>query len=669
MKHARPFAFLLCMLFLSSVCLTFSVASASEAFYSAIPVPAEQNGILTTEDGQKWYKVKRFEDDADYILSVRNDAGEQKLLAVTGDAGAQYIWRFTRYSMTASDVPRVSELSSGRYALACWKGKLYTTYSGSENGDMVWDHDEQVLRYRCGDTVSYLKYHDGSDEPFTVTDSKADASAFTIYSRAATLERCITRQPAAASYVTEGSGYPAPEFSVGLSDVTADSISWFVDGQEQSCSAPTFTADILADRPSGVHRVSCLVAAHDSDNVYYREQSAEAAFVIAKGVMPDSFLTFSDVHEEYNLITDAIEQIMQQTNGLIPSLVICSGDLVNGPTAYRETELSRYYPQIVSHLGGLDTVFVAGNHDSAEAASFMSAAAGLGADANLPAKGGLIFDGESEAVAANGTNSRYAKGIITYGINYAAAQKETAGGIRYSYEDIISDVDSFLKTAAENYHGELIVISAHSGLHVIGLQPQSVNGYQMRLSGWLGENMYNVDMSFELAQTINRYAEQYNMDIMYIFGHDHSRNETEMFLTDGDLLISPKQYADWSTDSQTLHFTYANAGYLSTVIGSANQNYSFVFRDGDHFSHNLLHTDGTLLRHREIKAKHPYEEPLPETTAAPAQTTTADTAVRTTASVQKASAPETGDSLPVLLLAVPALAVLAAGARRRMKDA
>lgn len=635
----------------------FSVHSASAPYYKLTALPDAEHGVLTLENGEKWYKVRDFENDADYILTVQDGAGEEKILTATDDADSQYIWHYSRSIMTMSTAPRVSTLSTGKFPLGVSEGKPGCFYtSGAEESD--WKHTDGLFCHHGRDAVTYLKYDASAPEPFSLTENKAEASPVNIYARSTTVSRCIVQQPAAESYVIEGSGYPAPEFSAVLPDVTLDSVLWFVDGELQKCSALTLTADLLADQPAGVHRVSCLITAHDSEDYYYREQSADASFVIAKGVLPDSIMTFSDVHEEYGLIGEAIETVLKKTEGLIPSLVICSGDFVYGPTAEKDTELNCYFPQIVSQLGGLDAVFVAGNHDSGAAASAMSAAANLGAEKDLPAKGGIIFSGESEAVRKNGRNSRSAKGILTYGINFDAARKETPDGVQYTYEETVRDIDSFLKQTAAHYHGELIVISAHSGLHVIGRQPESVNGAQIRLYEWMGDNLYNVDQSYALAETINRYAEQYNMDILYLFGHDHSRNEAEIFLTDGDTLISPIRYADFLSGTQKLRFTYASAGYLSSVIGSADFNFSLIYRDDSAFSYDLLNTKGGSTRHFEFKAKHPYEAPA-ETTAAPtAAKTETQTTAQTAASEKKADAPETGDHIYALLLTVPAAALL-----------
>ena len=655
MKSAKAF-FLIPAVILFSVCLTFSAASASSPYYTVLPISKLEHGILTQEDGQDWYRVRTFEDNTDYIITVKNKAGTEQILAATNDEKTPFIWSYYRYSMTTSTAPLVTTLYSACASLACRDNTLLTYCPNSSTSDMYWTHEGSALCWHDSSGTKYLKYDENSTEPFTMTADLAEAADVTLYAKGNLLERCIISQPAAESYVLEGSGYPAPVFSVGLADVAPDSIRWFVDGKEQDCSGTTLTADSLTGQPAGIHSVSCQVKAHDSEDVYYSEQSAEAAFVIAKGVIPDSVLTFSDVHEQYEFITDAIRQVMRKTDGYLPSLVICSGDFVNGPTAAKDRELNRYFPQIVPHLGGLDAVYVAGNHDSAEAASVMSANANLGADKNLPAAGGVIFRGES-AAAKNARNSSSAKSIIAYGINFSAAAIETPAGTRYSYEKVIPDVERFLKETAAQYHGELIIISAHSGLHVVGLQTDSADLSYNPYYGWQGENLYNIDMSYELAQTINRYAEQYHMDIMYIYGHDHSRGEPEMFLTDGGELICPRHYADRSTENLTLHFTYAHAGYLNTTIGSAYKKFSFIVRDGDKFTYDLISADGVQIRHEEVPVKQPYEAPA-ETTAAPAPAETTAAQTQKAASGTKAAAPETGGGIPFLLPALPAIAAL-----------
>ncbi|MCR4638135.1 metallophosphoesterase [Ruminococcus sp.] len=625
--------------------------AADEPCYTVTAPQSEENGVLTLADGQKWYRVNSFEDENDYIISVMDSDGSKKIFTAEDSRSSEYIWHYFRRTMVTSVAPEYTSLSSSSFRLTYHEGQLYTSSNWWTDGDSVWDYSGGTLSYNENGSIHYLKYDEDSHEPFSCTDNAAEAAQVCIYARGEQLSRCIGKQPAADSYVIEGSGYAAPRFSVELSDknIITDSVKWFVDGEEQDCAGLAFTADSLRGKPVGVHHVGCLVEGHDADGVHYRERSAEAAFVIAKGVLPDSFMSFSDIHEQYEFIDKAIEKIMESTDGYIPSLVVCTGDLVNGPTADKDRMLSRYYPQIVSHLGGLDAVFVSGNHDSGEAASIMSVRAGLGADKDNGFGGGQIFRGISEGVRENGRNSRFAKGITVYGMNFENALYQSGGEFAYSYDRTLKDLDSFLKKTAESYNGELVVISAHSGLHVLGLQPESVNANGRSIGKWIGENQYNVDYSYELARLINSYAEKYHMDIMYLFGHDHSRGETEFILSDGDTLISTEKYGDMSYDSQKLSFTYGHAGFLSTTIGSANARFSFIYRDGEHYSYNIMNLDGDTVLHRDITAKSTFREPA-VTTASSAVTTTA----LTSKAKMSADSPKTGDRTSAVIAFIPA---------------
>lgn len=215
-----------------------------------------------------------------------------------------------------------------------------------------------------------------------------------------------------------------------------------------------------------------------------------------------------------------------------------------------------------------------------------------------------MFRSGSDAVEKNGKNSRFAKDILVYGLNFDAAVVEEENVTAYSYEKSLADLEQFLKETAANYHGELILIPAHTGLHVLGKQPESVDSEGKPIDAWIGDNMYKVDKSYELAALINRCAEQYGMDIMYLFGHDHSRQETAMLLKEGDTLISTKQYADHSFDSQTLHFTYANEGYLSEHSGGADSKFSLIYRDGGKYVYDLICTTDKQERSTVIPSKY-----------------------------------------------------------------
>ncbi|MDO4862665.1 MAG: metallophosphoesterase [Ruminococcus sp.] len=636
------------------MCMPLGAFAASGAYFTLTALESDDGSTITI-GGQKWFRVLSFDDDKDYIITVKNSSGEQLALTAADDSNSDYIWRYYRRTMVSSTTPRFTTLSTRYHYLVFSGGKLRTAYTRAVSGDLVWEHIGTALRHSEAGACSYLKYDETSDEPLSVTTEESEAAEVNIYTRGELLERCIVSQPHAESYAIEGSGYPAPVFTVGLADVETESISWYVDGELQSCNERSFTADTLTGRSAGVHRVSCLIEAHDSDGVRYRERSEDAVFVIAKGVVPDSVLTFSDVHEEYERIGDAIGCVIERTGGYIPSLVVCTGDLVNGTKAETDIMLSRYYPRIVAELGGLDTVFVSGNHDSGEAATAMSAAADLGAGEDGSPAGGLIFRGSSEAVARHGKNSRFAEDIIVYGLNQEAAMIPHDVYTAYTYEDVLGDIGRFLEETAADYHGELVIISAHTGLHTLGRQPDSVDKRGFRLSEWVGENQYNIDGSYDLAALINSYAERYDMDIMYLFGHDHSRSEAELIMTDGDELISTISYADSTTGQQPLRFTYAHSGYLSTVIGSADSSFSFICRDGDGYSYDLIRTYDNRTRHSDIAARY-----VPETT------TSVTSAVTTTAAASSAKTenPKTGDNMSAAMILLPAAALLLSRRRR-----
>ncbi|MCR4647117.1 MAG: metallophosphoesterase [Oscillospiraceae bacterium] len=578
---------------------------AEEPYYTVTAAPDEQNGVLTLDDGTEWVKVLDLEFGQDYLITVTDQDGTQELLTVSDGEQGQYIWQYFTTSLATTAAPYWG-LRTGEYHLVNDSGQLATDCSLFPAGAIIWQHDDFRLVNKINGAPSYLKYDAESETPFSLTEDPQEAAEVNIYTNGETLASSVTVPPCADSYVLENSGYAAPTFTVELKEnVIADTIRWYTDGVEQPCQEMTYTADSLTDQPAGMHRICCVVEGHDENGVHYRSASVNASFIIAKGVLPDSIMTFSDIHEEYDRIGDAIEQIMLKTDGYIPSLVICSGDLCNGQQSTYDTMLTVNAPQIKAALGGLDAVYVAGNHDSPKAASYLSATAGLGAAADLPEEGGVIFDGSSEAVAQNGTNSRDAEHLIVYGLNYDAAIIRDGDTITYSYENVLPDLEAFLQKTAEQYQGETIIISAHSGLHVLGKQEGSVTpGSGQQLSSWIGYNPYNLDRSYDMVQLLNRYAEDYDMDIVYLFGHDHSRNENEMLLQDGDTIVSTQYYKDWNCGKQTIHFTYANAGYLSTRIGSADSKFCLLYRDGDKLVYDLIRTTDSEDLHTEITTKY-----------------------------------------------------------------
>ncbi len=572
-----------------------------ETVISAAAAENVKDGILTLENGEKWYKVSSFENEKDYLIAVTGENGTQMLLTLNSADSSTNVWNYNERRMGPSTSSRSGILSADSQNLRNLGGTLCTVKKLAMSDEIRWEYNGSVLSLTENGVVSYLKF-DENTLTFTMTNDPEQASAAAIYTNGETLERCITGQPCAAHYVTENSGYAAPVFTVGIREIETDSITWFVDGKAQQTDALTFSADSLKNRPAGIHRVCCTVRGHDENDVHYLETSEEAVFVIAKGVLPDSVLTFSDIHEEYSLIGDAIETVLTKTGGYIPSLIVCSGDLSNGQTSTKEELLNEYAPRIKPYLGGLDAVFTGGNHDSGAGCAQLSREADLGADDSLNASGGVIFDSRSEAAAKNGTNSLAAKDIIVYSLNYDAVMQQKDGKSVCSYAAVLPELQAFLQKTAENYHGELIIISAHSGLHTLGRVPGSADPSQNPIREWAGDNAYNIDGSYALAEMLNRYAEICKMDILYLFGHDHSRREAEFIMTEGDTLISTKNFAEKTVGTVKLHFTYANAGYLSNVIGSADSAFSLITRDGYNYVYELLNTKDSSANRTEIRS-------------------------------------------------------------------
>lgn len=497
----------------------------------------EQDGILTAADGGRWYKVREFENGQDYIITVWKTDGTM-LMLTAGDTLNGFAWRCETES-DAETGTQYRGLHAGNCALVCSEGQLSGDESLFPQGTVLWQHQDSLLFVSVNGQTMYLRYDESSETPFTFTDDPQQAVRTDIYTNGAVLAKCITEQPYAARFVLENSGYAAPEFRIGIADAVTDSITWYVDGAAQSETGQVFTADMLIDQPAGLHRVSCLIDAHDSEGYRFREMSEQASFVIAKGVLADSVLTFSGVQGQYSLIGDAIETVMTQNGGCIPSLILCD---------------SQDDARMRAVLGGLDTVQADGSSDAAD-------------------------------------------GIRIYGLKYDSIVSETEAGSVCSYENVLADTERFLQAAAADYSGELIVISAQTGLHVTGLQPESADSAQ---EAWAGGASANIDKSAEMAALLNSYAEAYGMNILYLFGHSQTVQEAGMLLQEGDTLYCPQSFADRTYQTTALHFTYANAGCLSRAAGSADADFSLITRGEGQYAADLIRVKDAVLRHTEI---------------------------------------------------------------------
>lgn len=587
------------------------------------------DGTISYNDTE-WYKVNYLEDDKPYLITVCNPDGSERLLTASYIEHENCIWDYQRKTITASTNPPHSTLSSEFDYLMCYNDEVDMKWAAYLDSASTWKYESGNLYYTSEDIDYYIKLDENSQIGIGYTEDASQADKINIYTYGECLGKCITEQPKSESYVIADSGYEAPVYRISvLENTEIDSVTWYVDDVPYQNNSLEFMAESLTDQPAGVHRVKCLVEGHDSENTHYRETSATASFVIANGVIPDSFMTFSDLHEEFNLIGDAIATVMDENNGCIPSLIVCTGDWVNGPSGDYDRVMNQFYPRLVSQFGGIDAVFVAGNHDNGKAAAEMSVLSGLGADKITENNCGIIFNGGSDAVNQNANSGKYGKSLMVYGINYQSAAERNGFTWHYDYTNVINDLSGFLENTAKNYNGELVVISAHSGLHTLGIQPESVNSSQNSISNWAGDGAYNIDNSDTLVELINRYAADYDMNIIYMFGHNHSRKETEMFLSDGDTIVSTHSFKSKEKVSQILNFTYAHSGYLSTEIGCADEMFSLVKCEGEKYTYDLMKTGSGIVRHEEIASKTPIPETIVTTENTVSETTTAASVIVT----------------------------------------
>ena len=452
------------------------------------------------------------------------------------------------------------------------------------------------------------------NDRFSLSENNQDEVEVFLFASRDKLGSCIGKQPRAKTYAIVGTDFEAPVFGVTLrnEDITTDSVEWYIDGEAQNCNDLTFTASDLAGKPVGVYRVSCRIEGHD-ENCFYGERSAEAVFIITAGVIENSVLTFSDVHEEFDKIGDAIGQIMKMNDGCIPSLIVCTGDWVNGSAASDEELENRYFQRMFAQLGGIDTVYVSGNHESAEASALLSISSGLGADESFEDGIGVIFDSRSDGVLKNGKSSLFNNGLIVYGLNYYALEEKDEENSVYTYVEACSQLENFFEGLVKDYNGELVIISSHTGLHVLGMQPESVRSDGSMLREWNGGNQYNLNASYEMAELINRYASEYNIDVMFLFGHDHSGGETEFILMPGMKLISTEDFEGKQTKEQRILFTYGHAGYISSSIGAAKEHYSLIRWDDNSITYELISIEDDSVNKTVIVRPQAENSQNPET--------------------------------------------------------
>ena len=365
----------------------------------------------------------------------------------------------------------------------------------------------------------------------------------------------------AAPVIHGGRRVPEQKFTIETRNIPQDAeYRWLMDGELLSGEKELVirNAESLS---VGVHEINCEISFTDEFGTSFGRSSWTTNFIVCSGILENSLLTFSDVHEKFENIGGAIAEIMSENDGKIPALVVCTGDWTNvHPSADADMVNNFHIPMLKAAIGGIDTVFVSGNHEPSEPAVSANEATGLGYDGS-----GVIFRSDPHRLGTSGK----IRGLIVFGINYddvvindkdsAGKAPEPPGGStkRCSYENVLPKLETFLETLAADYHGETILISSHTGLHVLGMLAESTANQE-----WAGDANYNLDKSAEMVELLNSYADEYGMKITFLFGHDHSKGEAEFLLKTGDEIVSTVSFTDQTTERQSLSFTYGHAGFL-----------------------------------------------------------------------------------------------------------
>ncbi|MBP0954570.1 MAG: metallophosphoesterase [Oscillospiraceae bacterium] len=438
----------------------------------------------------------------------------------------------------------------------------------------------------------------------------------------------FTSQPSAAHYVIEASGFSAPTYSVEVSlpeGSAAEGITlqWYLKGSEYgapvvsegSTAYSSITVEELAGAACGVYPVCCK-ATCVTDGAEHTAISYTTAFIVCKGVLENSVLTFSDVHEDWDSIGQAIADTIANEGGLVPALVVATGDYNNSYVAgYNEEFINKCITEMIDRislqLGGIDTVWVSGNHDNGYATGFTNAnkRADLGLDeenyydlAGGISGTGIIYDSRRRGSASSSLSN---DGLIVIGVNYedlgsmgayegssngrpADPSLLTYGDGSFPGNTVYAHLDTALQGIARDYEGELILISTHAGLHALGVDPDSAAAGARE---WSGGCDYSIACSAAVVRLVNSYAHRYGMNIMWLFGHDHSKGENEFYKLPGDSMVSATDPVLQLSEEQTIAFSYAHSGYITKNI-NGHMVYSLIKYDDTSVTRTARVADG-----------------------------------------------------------------------------
>ena len=332
-----------------------------------------------------------------------------------------------------------------------------------------------------------------------------------------------------------------------------------------------------------------------TQDVTHTVTSWTATYIVASGVLANSALTFSDLHQSWENIGTAIGTVITNNGGKIPALIICTGDWNNKTTASADATAT-IIERLKLQMGDIDVVWSAGNHEDGVTTMEASIDEDLGANVgttSTKSKGGktttttnaygIIFDNRANNDLKDkyddnqfGTSDAINTDLIVYGLTFNAIKVSSGSGssktTAYTYTNVITDLTTILDGLVKDGYDGVFYIASHTGLHVLGIQPESA------ADEWAGKNEYNVDLSYQMVSLLNSYAAK-GIDIVFMFGHDHSKGEDEFYLEPGDVIYSTVNYSDSVYSKQTIQFTYGHAGYLGSTTGASTSFSLYTFND------------------------------------------------------------------------------------------
>ena len=368
----------------------------------------------------------------------------------------------------------------------------------------------------------------------------------------------FTAQPDVIPWVLADSDYEAPTLTVCVKpaeEIKADSIlfQWKTDDRllgdpitvpvdDTGCAVCTLVAEKLQGKSVGVYRVYCeAVPVVDGAVSGKAVQSWTTNLIVCRGIQEGCVLAFSDLHESWDNLGTALEHTLETNDGYLPACIIATGDFANDRYAGDAQELQETFTEKIMNrvrlqLADLNTFWVAGNHD------------------NL------------QAVSAANAEFTPPEGFVLLELDY---EKTTAGG-----ESFREELQTELEEICASNQNVWVILSAHTGLHTIGVDPDSAAS---GAKAWSGGNGYNLPESSEIVKMLNDYAAR-GLNLIYLFGHNHTQKEAEFLKSPGQTIISTDDATLGTYETNTLQFYYGHAGYL-THTKNGHMSYTILTTD------------------------------------------------------------------------------------------